>query len=103
MFVSFTNKVGPTVPLAGGDVFSQFFTSSLVSRVVEETNRYANVCRRANITDDDSEDTEWMTDEDENKAFIGFTILMGVNRLPGLSILHSTTSQLPLAFPDNDF
>ena len=82
---AFTKDVGPTVPVADvGDIFSTFFTSDLLLKIVEETNRYANLCRKANLSDDDPPPTEWMTDQDEISAFIGFTILMGLNRLPSL-------------------
>ena len=78
----FSKDVGPTVSVAGSvDVFSLFFTPRLLSIVVEETNRYAKTCREASNPNDDE---PWTTDEEEMRAFIGFTILMGINRLPGL-------------------
>ena len=55
----------------------------MTSIIVNETNRYAKTCREANNTSDDPP-TPWTIDEEELKAFIGFTILMGINRLPSI-------------------
>ena len=53
-----------------------------MSLIVDETNRYAKTCMEAtNATDDED---PWTTNEEELKAFIGFTMLMGINRLPNL-------------------
>ena len=58
-------------------MFSHFFDDDLLSLIVRETNRYAaQYLTAANV------DTTWETDVEELKAYLGFHIVMGVNRLP---------------------
>ena len=56
-------------------LFSLFFNDSLVSPIVDETNRYAEQSLRGT-------EKEWSTNAEEIRAYIGFMILMGINRLP---------------------
>ena len=69
-------NVGPLVPASRDPLvmFSSFFDDSLI---VRETNRYAAQCLTAA-----NKDTTWETNVEELKAFLGFMIVMGVNRLP---------------------
>ena len=82
---TFQRNVGPLVTIGAEslDVFLHFFPPHL-SRIAQETNRYAKTCREANISEDEDPPAPWSTDEEELKAFIGFTMLMGINRLPSL-------------------
>ena len=79
----FTNDVGPNIPVAEGvDVFLTIFTPRIISEIVKQTNKYAEACRGV-VNDDDGDDAvPRTTDEEEIKAYIGITILMGINRLP---------------------
>ena len=46
-----------------------------MSKIVEETNRYAEQCLRGM-------NKQWSTDAEEIQAYFGFMILMGINKLP---------------------
>ena len=54
-----------------------------------ETNRYARLCRERA-----GEEHTWETTEEEIMAYLGFTILMGLNRLPYIYDYWSTESFL---------
>ena len=56
-------------------LFSLFFDDDLVSLIVDETNRYAEQSLQGT-------DKEWSTNAEEIRAYFGFMILMGINRLP---------------------
>ena len=78
----FTNNVGPTIPISEDDnLFLKFFPHQLISHIVNETNKYAKQCLEST---DGSNPKQWETNEDEIKAFIGFTIMMGLSRRSGL-------------------
>jgi hypothetical protein len=78
---SFDSPVGPTtaIPESPGEVFEMFFTDDLMTRIVTESNRYA---------EDDmggEKFTKWTKiTADEMKAFVEFSILMGINQLPAI-------------------
>lgn len=77
----FEHHTGPTVPIPCSvlGIFSLFFTEELWRYIVDQTNLYAQQCMG---------DEKYMTwnkvTVEEMKAFYGFTILMGVIRLPSL-------------------
>ena len=73
----FSQPVGPKQPLPESplEIFSLLFTPQILHHIVEETNRYAAQC----LADSDK---EWVTTEEEIRAYLGFLILMGVVRQP---------------------
>ena len=95
----FTQCIGPTIPVTADqtEIFLQFFTQELLEHVVAETNRYAAECLQAAHTGDGPV-PEWHTSVAEIKAYLGFSILMGLNRLPDLYDYWST-SEVSHYFP----
>ena len=93
----FGQSVGPTSSLQQGitvlDLFKMFFTTALVASIVEETNRYAY-----QVLGVDSVPPRW-TDVTQIDiwAFLGFALLMGINRLPALHHYWSKDKQLHYA------
>ena len=86
----FTEVVGPTFEVNDPvDVFGEFLTNDLLQMIVLETNRYAAAC-----IERDERDNVWETSIDEIKSFLGFCILMGINRLPATSDYWSTDTAL---------
>ena len=87
-----TELAGPTVPLPHDPlgIFSLFFDDNLVGMIVEETNRYAEQCLRET-------NKQWTTNAEEIRAYIGFMILMGINRLPEIRDYWSTDKSLRYA------
>ena len=73
----FSSETGPAVPISSDprELFSLFFDDEVIDIIVRETNVYAQQCL-VNTT------TTWSTTSDEIRAYIGFHILMGINRLP---------------------
>ena len=73
----FSEPVGPTVTMPDSplQIFSLFFTQSVIDHLVRETNRYAEQC----LADTDK---EWHTNCDEMRAYLGFNILMGIVHEP---------------------
>ena len=61
----------------------KFLTPELIDHIVVETNRYASFCLSSSHTGDGPV-PQWETDSDEMKAYFGFCILMGMNKLPDL-------------------
>ena len=56
-----------------------------------ETNRYAKLCLESRRSDDDDDEiTEWETNADEIRAYLGFTLLMGINRIQDVYDYWST-------------
>ena len=86
---------GPLVPVSQNplEMFSHFFTEEVLSLIVRETNLYAAQCLTAS-----NNNTTWETDLEEIKAFLGFMVVMGVNRLPEIRDYWSTDSKLNNAF-----
>ena len=78
----FTQVVGPnfTVPDDPAGLFRVLFTPELLQGIVTETNRFASQC----LSSAQEESSPWETSTEELEAFIGFTILMGIVRLPHL-------------------
>ena len=79
---SFSSRVGPTVPVPDTpmDCFELFFSEDLQEMIVNETNRYA----RQVMAEDKYRSWKQVTVE-ELKAFLGFSILMGVDHLPSVN------------------
>ena len=78
----FTAPVGPAVPVPASilETFQLFFTSALVTLIVEQTNLYTSHVLEG------SANTKWtVVTENDIWAFLGFTILMGMNVLPAMS------------------
>ena len=73
----FCESVGPTVTMPDSplDIFSLLFTPSIIDHIVCETNRYAEQC----LADTNK---EWHTNSDEMRAYLGFSILMGIVHEP---------------------
>ena len=77
----FTSPVGPTVPISASplDVFTLFFSSDLMEKITNETNRYAKQVMGNEMF------SKWnRITVDELKSFLGFHILMAMNHLPSL-------------------
>ena len=77
----FTSTTGPTVniPESPLEVFKLFFSDDLLDSIVEESNRYA-----AQVMGDERY-REWTKiTKEELKAFFGFSILMGIEKLPSV-------------------
>ena len=71
----FTWPVGPTVPV--GDIlqlFYTFFTHTLIREIVQQTNLYAQQCLELQNKDETSE-----TSAEDIAAYLGITLLMGIN------------------------
>ena len=84
----FTKEVGPTIPIVddgGASLFSLFFPDELIQLIVDETNRYAKECLASKGSDE-----HWETNIEKLKAYLGFTILMGLNKLPHIYDYWST-------------
>ncbi len=81
----FILSVGPNVPISPDptELFLQLFTPELVEEIVTETNRYAALCL-STAHNGEGPVPHWETYGDELKAYFGFSILMGMNRLPDL-------------------
>ena len=67
------------------------FTPQLMKHIVVETNRFTSLCVSATHRGDGPILT-WETSVDELKAYFGFQILMGFNRLPEIRDYWSTNS-----------
>lgn len=74
----FTSAVGPTVPVPSSplEVFQLFLTANLVEEIVDQTNRYAE-----EIMDPEAFSLWNPITNEDIQAFIGFSILMGINIL----------------------
>ena len=75
------------------EMFLAFFTPELIDHIVAETNRYASHCLSSTHTGDGPV-PQWETDSNEVKAYLGFCILMGMNKLPDLYDYWSTDEAL---------
>lgn len=97
----FTESVGPTFSLSSEhvDAFLELFPDQLIDIIVTETNRYAEECLLASH-DGDGPPPTWEINTEEIKAFLGFSILMGVNVLPDIYdywSLQETFHYIPIA------
>jgi hypothetical protein len=71
---SFTKVVGPQVSVSCNEnIFLKFFSEDLFEQIARETNRYYNNWASTNEVSE-----QWETSASEIKAFVGFTILMGL-------------------------
>ena len=88
----FERDTGPTIPVSPDptDMFLRFFTPDLILHITAETNRYAAAClARSNPTGGPVQ--SWSTDEEEIiSAYLGFSILMGITKVPDLYDYWST-------------
>ena len=68
----------PTVPIPDSplEVFELFFSADLQQKIVDETNRYAR-----QVMGDVRYSSWTKLTREELKAFIGFSMLMGINKL----------------------
>ena len=89
----FEEDTGPTVAISADltELFLSLFTPQLMEHIVVETNRFASLCLSATHRGDGPVPT-WETSVDELKAYFGFQILMGFNRLPEIREYWSTNS-----------
>ena len=79
--------------------FLKLFTPELLQLVVVETNRFALHCSMESSREPPP--TPWMTTVDEMKALIGFSVLMGVVKLPGplrLLVIQRGTAMFSCGF-----
>ena len=89
--------VGPTsiLPPTVLEMFQLFFTSALVGMIVEQTNAYAH-----EVLGDAAGDKWSDVTAEDIRAFLGFALLMGINRLPQLRLYWNTNPvfhYLPIA------
>ena len=80
-----TEQAGPKVPLPSDPLvlFSLFFDDTLMNLIVTETNRYAEQTLQGT-------GKEWTTDAAGIRTYMGFMILMGINRLADIRDYWST-------------
>ena len=86
----FVQPVGPSniLPPTVLEIFQLFFTSALMATVVEQTNIYAHQVLG------DSAEGRWTDVTPEDMwAFLGFVILMGINRLPQINLYWNTSPE----------
>ena len=89
----FTANVGPTVTVSENlALFETFFTHEMVQEIVRQTNLYAKQCMQ--VDDCEEMQSHWETTEEEIRAYLGFTILMGITRQPDLYDYWSTNPVL---------
>ena len=81
----FTMAVRPTIQMSADpwEMFSKFFAPELIDLIVQETNRYAALCL-SSAANTGRPVRLWEMNAEELKAYLGFSILMGLNRLPDL-------------------
>ena len=79
----FVEPVGPTsiLPPTVLEMFQLFFTSAIVGMIVEQTNAYAN-----EVLGDVAGDKWSDVTPEDIRAFLGFALLMEINRLPQLRL-----------------
>jgi hypothetical protein len=86
--------VGPNIPtncLEPIDYFQLFFTSSLISKIVEETNKYAtSKIKRINPGNNSMWNSWENVGDEEFKAFLGVILNMGIRPHPSLQDYFST-------------
>ncbi len=76
-----------------GEPTDAIFTPQLLDHIVSETNRYASLCLSATHSGEGPPPT-WETNVSKMKAYFGFAILMGINRLPDVRDYWSTSEVL---------
>lgn len=87
----FTSTVGPTQNISSSplDVFDPIFSPDLMGKIVKESNNYAK-----SAMSDEKYDKWLEITVDELKAFLGFSVLMGINHLPSLNDYWSRDPRL---------
>ena len=87
----FSMDVGPTIQLGDDptDIFLRFFAPQLLDHIVTETNLFACQCL-SSAHEGEGPPPTWETNTEEIKDYLGFAILMGINRLPDLYDYWST-------------
>ena len=75
------------------EMFLHFFDDDILSLIVRETNRFAAQCLAAA-----NSSATWETNLAEIKAYLGFMVVMGVNRLPEIRDYWSLDPMLNNAF-----
>lgn len=70
-------------------MFSHFFDEALLDTLVQETNRFAAQSLAAS-----NANRTWETSTAELRAYFGFMVVMGVNRLPEIRDYWSTDDKL---------
>ena len=93
----FVEPVGPSkiLPPTVLGIFRLFFTTSLVGLIVRETNEYARL-----VLGERAQEKWTDVTEEDIWAFLGFALLMGINRLPQLHLYWNTNPAfhyLPIA------
>ena len=90
----FTSPVGPTQDISSSplEVFDLFFSPDLMERIVRESNAYA----KSAMGNERYEKWSKIT-VDELRAFLGFSVLMGINHLPSLNDYWSRDPRLRYA------
>ena len=90
----FTSPVGPTQDISSSplEVFDLFFSPDLMERIVRESNAYA----KSAMGNEKYEKWSKIT-VDELRAFLGFSVLMGINHLPSLNDYWSRDPRLRYA------
>ena len=64
----------------------------MVQEIARQTNLYAKQCMQ--VDDCEQMQSEWETTEEEIRAYLGFTVLMGITRQPDLYDYWSTNPVL---------
>ena len=90
----FTSPTGPVEDISSSpiDVFNLFFTPDLMEEIVKQSNAYART-----VMGPEKYDKWAKITVKEFKAFLGFSILMGINHLPSLSDYWSKDPRLRYA------
>lgn len=83
--------MGPKVPVSSDPLylFQLYFTDEVLDLIVQETNRYAQ-----QVLAEKGSDKVWSTNASEMRAYFGFYILMGMNKLPETRDCWSTDPSL---------
>ena len=87
----FKSSVGPTVPVpeTASEVFGLMFTPSFLDTIVEQSNIYAR-----QVMGEEKYDSWEKVTREEIRAYLGFSILMGVAHLPALDDYWSSNPTL---------
>ena len=75
------------------EMFSKFFDDEVLSLIVRETNLFAAQCLAAV-----NRPITWVTDVAELRAYLGFMIIMGINKLPEIRDYWSLDDKLHNTF-----